>query len=116
MIDIGFGYREEFQHIEMSYAAHYVYDLGTAKGLGLEEQGCDWDMGVYEAVLVDYNSAVLTMSLIDLAEHGCVTRAEVSVPELGENAVIGGSVVRIVFSQQFLRRIYFEMPCLSQAI
>lgn len=85
MVSIGFASQDELQSVEMSYAAHYVYGLGTAKGLGLEKQGLDWDMGSYEALLVEYNSDSLIFSLVDLAEYGCVVRAQVELLELGES-------------------------------
>jgi len=91
MIDIGFAPSEDLQSMEMPFAAHYAYDLGTAKGLGLEKGACDWDMGVYEAVLVDYNKDILSVLLLDLAEHGCVVRGEMNALELGEGAVSDGS-------------------------
>lgn len=84
LIDIGFATQGELQHIEMPFAVHYAYDLGTAAGVGLEKGEVDWDMGVYEAVLVDYNRDILSISLLDLAEHGTVIRGQSSVPDLGE--------------------------------
>lgn len=77
--------------MEMPFAVHYVYDLGTATGIGLEKGEVDWDRGVYEAVLVDYDWDILTISLVNLAEHGCVTRGQFNLPELGEDIAVDAS-------------------------
>lgn len=90
MGSIGFSSQHEqlrLQAIEMSYAAHYAYGLGTAKGLGLDQMEVDWEMGSYEALLVEYNLGSLSFTLIDLAEHGCVVRGQVALPEWGESAI-----------------------------
>ena len=81
-------YDLQLQTTEMSFAAHYAYELGSAKGLGLEEMDVDWDMGSYEALLLDYNSVSLSLSLIDLAQHGCVIRRQVEYPELGGDSSV----------------------------
>lgn len=90
MGSIGFLSQQEhlpIQTMEMSYAAHYAYGLGTAKGLGLDKMEVDWEMGSYEALLVDYNLGSLSFTLIDLEEHGCVIRGQVALPESGESAI-----------------------------
>ena len=68
----------------MAYAAHYAYGIGTAKGLNLEELGVDRNMGVYEALLLEYNSSSLIFSLVDLAEYSCISRVQFEFLELGE--------------------------------
>ena len=91
MTSIGFSSQHhdiQLQTIEISLAAHYAYGLGSANGLGLEAMDVDWDMGSYEALLVDYTLAGFSLSLIDLAQHGCVVRRQVDYPELGEDVVI----------------------------
>lgn len=88
ILDNALASRESYQHIGLDFAAHYAYNLGTAESLGLEEGDLDWDMGAYEALLVDYNKDILSLSLVDLAEHGCVVRESMTDLKLGSSAAL----------------------------
>ena len=68
------------QVIELPLAAHYAYALGRPSSLGLET--LDWEMDSASFLLVDSSPVVgLTLSLVDLAEHGCVTHGSSQVPQ-----------------------------------
>lgn len=88
ILDNALAPRESYQHIGLDFAAHYAYNLGTAEGLGLDEGELDWDMGAYGALLVDYNKDLLSISLVDLAEHGCVIRETLTDLKLGSSAAL----------------------------
>ena len=85
MTEIKFGSREVLQFLEMKTAAHYAYDLGRPNQLGLEH--CDWEKGVYEGIIIDYNAAYLSFYLTDIKETRAFRRAHAAFFELGEDVV-----------------------------
>lgn len=63
-------------------------------------------MGNYEALLVDYTSAKLGLTIIAVTEHGSLSLGEMKLFELGEKVLRGSSEVCKFFSS-----LLSSMPC-----
>lgn len=76
---------------ESKSAIQYAYNLNTCHGLGLADD-CDSEMDDHIAVLLEYDSAKLAISLISMHDEGCQTRAYLSLPSLGESGRLSSVV------------------------
>ena len=85
MSEIDFADKGSLRFVEMKNAVHYTYDLGNPQQLGLES--CDWEIGVYEVVVVDYNAAYFGLYLIDIKENRGLQRAHATFSRLGEHQI-----------------------------